>query len=70
MDSTPLYPIFLIFGGIVSPGTLSAPGSFSQMKQVMPLYGGSAFGSLLTSTKTTPDSRPLVTHIFWPLSSQ
>ena len=40
------------------------------MKQVMPLYGGSALGSVLTSTKTTPESRPLVTHIFWPLSSQ
>src|SRR5437762_2289396 len=55
---------------MVNPGTSASPGVFSQMKQVMPLYGGSAFVSVLTRTKTTPDSRPLVTHIFCPLISQ
>ena len=47
-----------------------APGSFSAMKQVKPLWRGSASGSVLTSTKTSEESRPLVTHIFWPLISQ
>jgi hypothetical protein len=64
----------LIFGGISSPANSpslrSAQGSFSVMKQVMPLYGGSAFGSVFISTNTTPEPSPLVTHIFWPLSSQ
>ena len=40
------------------------------MKQVMPRWGGSAFGSVFMSTNTRPERRPLVTHIFWPLSSQ
>jgi hypothetical protein len=48
----------------------SAQGSFSVMKQVMPAYGGSALGSFFISTNTTPEPSPLVTHIFWPLSSQ
>ncbi len=45
------------------------PGSFSAMKQVIPLWRGSASGSVFTSTKTMADIRPLVTHIFWPLIS-
>ena len=40
------------------------------MKQVIPVYGGSAFGSVFTRTKTRPARSPLVTHIFWPLISQ
>src|SRR3712207_7163159 len=32
--------------------------------------GGSALGSVFIRTKTTPEPRPLVTHIFCPLSSQ
>src|SRR5436190_9273920 len=40
------------------------------MKQVIPLYGGSAFGSLFISTNTTLDKSPLVTHIFWPFRIQ
>ena len=40
------------------------------MKQVIPRCGGSAFGSVFISTNTTPERRPFVTHIFWPLSSQ
>ena len=40
------------------------------MKQVMPLCGGSAFGSVFTSTNTRPERSPFVTHIFWPLISQ
>ena len=48
----------------------AAPGSFSQMKQVMPLWGGSASGSDLASRKTSPERRPLVTHIFVPLITQ
>ena len=40
------------------------------MKQVMPLWGGSAFGSVFISTNTTPERSPFVTHIFWPFSSQ
>ena len=51
------------------PGFSDAPGSFSQMKQVMPLYGGAASRSVFISTNTRPERRPLVTHIFWPLSS-
>ena len=52
-----------------SPVFSETPGSFSAMKQVMPLCRGSAFGSVLTSTKTMPDISPFVTHIFWPLIS-
>ena len=52
------------------PGFSALPGSFSVMKQVIPRWGGSAFGSVFMSTKTTPERRPLVTHIFWPFSSQ
>ena len=52
------------------PGFSAAPGSFSQMKQVMPFCGVSASLSVRTSTKTRPERRPLVTHIFWPLISQ
>src|SRR4051812_15526123 len=40
------------------------------MKQVMPLYGGSAPRSDFASTNTTPERKPFVTHIFWPLMSQ
>ena len=40
------------------------------MKQVIPLCGGSALVSVLTSTKTTPEPSPLVTHIFWPSITQ
>ena len=40
------------------------------MKQVMPRWGGSAFGSVFISTNTSPERRPFVTHIFWPFSSQ
>ncbi len=39
------------------------------MKQVKPRWRGSAWGSVLTSTNTSVDSRPLVTHIFEPLIS-
>ena len=52
-----------------SPVFSLTPGSFSQMKQVMPRWRGWASGSVLTSMKTRPDRRPLVTHIFWPLIS-
>ena len=45
------------------------PGSFSATKHVMPLYRGSASGSVLTSTNTRPERSPFVTHIFWPLIS-
>ena len=44
-------------------------GSFSQTKQVMPLYLGSAPGSVLTSVNTSVERRPLVTHILAPLIS-
>ena len=40
------------------------------MKQVIPLYGGSALVSVFIRTKTTLEPSPLVTHIFWPFSSQ
>jgi hypothetical protein len=40
------------------------------MKQVMPRWGGSAFGSVFISTNTSAERRPFVTHIFWPFSSQ
>ena len=40
------------------------------MKHVMPVCGGSAAGSVFTSVATTPERRPFVTHIFWPLMSQ
>jgi hypothetical protein len=63
----------LIFGGTLrpaySPVFSEAPGSFSAMKQVKPLWRGWASGSVLTSTKTSDDVSPLVTHIFWPLIS-
>jgi hypothetical protein len=36
------------------------------MKQVIPVCGGSAFGSFFISAKTTAERSPLVTHIFWP----
>ena len=52
------------------PSFSAAPGSFSVMKQVMPLWGGSAFGSVFISTNTTPERSPFVTHIFWPFSCQ
>ena len=45
------------------------PPSFSAMKQVKPRWRGSACGSVLTSTNTSEERRPFVTHIFWPLIS-
>ena len=35
----------------------------------MPRCGGFASGSVLTSVATSPERRPLVTHIFWPLTT-
>ena len=52
-----------------SPVFSLTPGSFSAMKQVIPLYLGSALGSVLTSTNTMLLSSPLVTHILVPLIS-
>jgi hypothetical protein len=63
----------LIFGGTVKPAYSPVfsltPGSFSQMKHVMPRWRGSACGSVLTSVNTIPDMSPFVTHIFCPLIS-
>ena len=35
----------------------------------MPRWAGFASGSVFTSSATSPDRRPLVTHIFWPLTT-
>jgi hypothetical protein len=65
--STPLYPIFSIFPGMVSPGAVSPkPGSFSSRKVVMLPYTDSAPVSVLTSVATTEEYAPLVSHIFCP----
>ena len=35
----------------------------------MPLCAGFASGSVFTSSATSPERRPFVTHIFWPLTT-
>src|SRR5207237_2214198 len=54
---------------LYGPVFSATPGSFSATKQVSPRCLGSAFGSVRTSTNTSPARRPLVTHILVPLIS-
>ncbi len=56
-------------GGTINPGFSDAPGSFSAMKHVSPRCGGDASRSVRINTNTTPESSPLVTHIFDPSST-
>src|SRR6266540_162671 len=58
-----------MFGGIVMPSNLLAPGSFSTNSRDMPRYGGSASGSVLHSSTTRPARSPFVTHIFVPVTT-
>ena len=49
------------------PPWVPVPGSFSTISAVMPACGGSAAGSVFTSSAMSPARAPLVTHIFCPL---
>ena len=51
------------------PPCLPMPGDFSTISAVMPAWGGSVVGSVFTSSAIRPARAPLVTHIFWPLTT-
>jgi hypothetical protein len=43
------------------------PGTFSTSRMLIPAYAGSAAGSVLHSSATSPARRALVIHVFDPL---
>ena len=49
------------------PGSSSTSGSFSTTNAVMPLWRGSASGSVTARSMIAPARSPFVAHIFWPV---
>jgi len=58
-DLKPILSSFLPFS---KPGVPSS----TAMSEI-PVYGGSAFASVLAATSTRSQSRPLLMNVFWPL---